>query len=165
LADSRTRTVFATSTSYTGDLGGLTGADEKCNERAQAAGLSGYYRAWLSDSTEGVQDRLFASSMPYVLTTGTKVGDGFSDLIDNSLDHSIDRDENGDSVVNEDSGNGNVWTGTGQNAIPNGNQCTDWTSTEGNGHTGRTNRNNDDWSSSDNMGCDTERRLYCFEVE
>ena len=39
--------VFKTSTRYVGyDLGGLSGADDKCQQRALAAGLSGTYKAW-----------------------------------------------------------------------------------------------------------------------
>jgi hypothetical protein len=40
-----TRTVFVTSTMYTGSMGGLTGADALCQARATAGGLTGTYRA------------------------------------------------------------------------------------------------------------------------
>ncbi len=45
------RVAFVTSTSLTGDLRGLDGADTLCRERAVAAGLSNWsnFRAWLSD--------------------------------------------------------------------------------------------------------------------
>src|SRR5207248_2675590 len=41
--------VFVTSVMYDGNLGGLAGADAKCQARATAASLSGTYKAWLSD--------------------------------------------------------------------------------------------------------------------
>jgi hypothetical protein len=40
--------VFFTSSTYEGDLGGLAGADAKCALAAKNAGLLGYYRAWIS---------------------------------------------------------------------------------------------------------------------
>jgi len=45
-----TRIVFATSTLQNGNLGGLAGADQICQEHADAAGLLGSFKAWLSDS-------------------------------------------------------------------------------------------------------------------
>ena len=50
--------VFNSSTSYNGNLGGLTGADAKCQSRAAAAGLTGTYKAWLSSTTINAKDRL-----------------------------------------------------------------------------------------------------------
>ena len=43
--------VFVTSANYTGDLGGLVGADSKCQALADSAGLDGNYKAWLSTNT------------------------------------------------------------------------------------------------------------------
>jgi hypothetical protein len=51
--------VFVTSTEQAGgDLGGLSGADSICNDRAAAAGLPGTYVAWLSTATTDAIDRL-----------------------------------------------------------------------------------------------------------
>jgi len=43
--------AFVTSTTYTANLGGIAGADAKCQARANAAGLPGTFKAWISDST------------------------------------------------------------------------------------------------------------------
>jgi cysteine-rich repeat protein len=43
------RTVFVTSKVYNGNLMGLSGADAKCQERADTAMLGGQFKAWLSD--------------------------------------------------------------------------------------------------------------------
>jgi hypothetical protein len=40
--------VFVTSQTYTGNLGGHTGADQKCKALALAAGLLGNFKAWIS---------------------------------------------------------------------------------------------------------------------
>ena len=42
--------VFVTSQTFTGNLGGIAGADQKCQDLADAAGLPGIYKAWLADS-------------------------------------------------------------------------------------------------------------------
>jgi hypothetical protein len=41
-----------------GNLGGLSGADTKCQTAATAAGLTGKFKALLSDSTEAARDRI-----------------------------------------------------------------------------------------------------------
>ncbi len=43
--------AFVTSVAYPGNLGGIAGADAKCQSRADAAGLPGTFKAWISDST------------------------------------------------------------------------------------------------------------------
>lgn len=53
------RRGFITSLAFTGDLGGLDGADERCRALAGAAGLDDAERfvAFLSDSAQSVQAR------------------------------------------------------------------------------------------------------------
>jgi hypothetical protein len=41
-----------------GDLGGLAGADAKCSTLAQAAGVPGLWRAYLSDASANARDRI-----------------------------------------------------------------------------------------------------------
>ena len=47
-----------TSSSWNGNLGGLSGADAKCQQAANATGLGGTWVAWLSDSTHNAKDRI-----------------------------------------------------------------------------------------------------------
>lgn len=55
--------VFITSTHYQGGaLGGLAGADEKCQTHAEAGGLSGSFRAWLGLTEEDAP----ANAWPWV---------------------------------------------------------------------------------------------------
>src|SRR5687768_3468798 len=67
--------VFATSQKFTGNLGGVAGADRKCQDLATApgVGLPGTYMAWLSDSTNSPFTRFVKSPGPYQLVTGEKV--------------------------------------------------------------------------------------------
>jgi hypothetical protein len=116
--------VFVTSTRYQGGaLGGLAGADAKCNERAAAAGLSGNFEAWLSDATMSAAARMTHAG-PYTLVDGTLVARSWNKLVSGWLERSIDRDETNvpyDSTVpfyhpswsyNESLGAKETWTGT-----------------------------------------------------
>ncbi|MCX2976373.1 DUF1554 domain-containing protein [Candidatus Marimicrobium litorale] len=78
----QSKTVFVTSESYTGNLGGLAGADQKCNDLAAAASLSGEYKAWLSDGIEAPNTRFTQSPyVSYTLVDGTVIAVGYEDLI------------------------------------------------------------------------------------
>ena len=99
--------VFATSQKFTGNLGGLAGADKKCQALATApgVGLPGTYKAWLSDSSNSPFTRFVKSPGPYQLVTGEKVADNWNDLTtcDGSapfacLDRPINITETGDPV-------------------------------------------------------------------
>jgi hypothetical protein len=127
--------VFLSSRAYAGqDLGGIIGADAKCNELANAAGLYGRFMAWLSDgkrplpAPNQLQDldldvaqfdfatspvgRFNRSPYPYVRTDGTKVADDWYDLTtcnegaggDQCLDAAIVLDETGARVPGTESG-------------------------------------------------------------
>src|SRR4051794_30232839 len=56
------RTVFITSGGYSGDMGGLQGADQICQALASTARLKGTYKAWLSDSTPSSPSTRFRKS-------------------------------------------------------------------------------------------------------
>lgn len=52
------RKVFITEKSWSGDLGGLVGADQKCQSEAQEKGLEGNWKALLGDDNNSAVDRL-----------------------------------------------------------------------------------------------------------
>ena len=76
---------FVTATTFTGDLGGLFGADLKCRGAAEAAGLAepARFHAYLSTGDIDAKDRFktVATALPYVLVTGKKFADNFPTLI------------------------------------------------------------------------------------
>lgn len=76
------RIVFVTSTTYSGNLGGLAGADEKCQARATAAGLGGQFKALLGTSAANAGLRMSKSNAPYVTAGGARIASGWSGLID-----------------------------------------------------------------------------------
>lgn len=76
---------FVTSAAFTGDLGGLFGADLKCRDAALAAGLPEpeRFHALLSSGSVAAKTRFkaVAASLPYVLVTGKKFADNFAALL------------------------------------------------------------------------------------
>jgi len=52
------RKVFITNTAFGGNLGGLGGADEKCQKEAEERGLEGTWKALLGDDTNLAVERL-----------------------------------------------------------------------------------------------------------
>ena len=92
------KTVFVTTATFDGNLGGLAGADEKCQAAADASSIvpSGTYRAWLSDSTGSPSTRFQRSTGPYVLPDGTIIAaHGYADLTNGTLNAPIDQTETG----------------------------------------------------------------------
>jgi hypothetical protein len=114
--------VFITSGYYTGNMGGLSGADAICQRLASGAGLSGTYRAWLSSSTVSAASRLYHSPVPYVLVNGTIVANNWTDLTDGALTNQITTTERGVYEPNS------VWTNTNSDGSLTGTSCSDWTS-------------------------------------
>jgi hypothetical protein len=94
------RIVFVTDGLYAGLLGGLTGADTKCQEEADAAGLPGTYKAWLSDASTGPSGRFTKDAGSYVLVDGTQVAEDWIGLTSGLLDHAIDLTQHGTSPDN-----------------------------------------------------------------
>jgi hypothetical protein len=148
--------VFLTSTTYTGNLGGLAGADAKCQARANAGKLGGTWRAWLSVGGTDAKDRI-PDAEYRLIDLSTVVATSKADLIDGMIANNIDRDELG--VLRESF----VWTGTNNDGTGTGGDCNDWTSLAMNISLGK-NAEVDKWSHAGTIGaCINTLRLYCFE--
>jgi hypothetical protein len=175
------RTVFVTSTTYDGNLGGLAGADAKCQARASAASLPGTYKAWLSDSTVSAGDRMTHSTGAYKLKNGTVVATNWTDLTDGSLASPISHDEFGNPAGEYPFQNitTTAFTATFANGnanLSNGFHCNDWTSNaDGAGWLGQTIFSDGRWSHVNSVtSCtgvnvapagsfDGKSRLYCVQ--
>lgn len=151
--------VFVTSSTYNSNLGGLAGADAKCQERANAAGLGGNWRAWLSDSKASAAFRLIKSPAPYVLLNGSVIANNWSDLTDGSIGQ-IRITETGSDVYTP------VWTGTNTNGSGSGSYCGDWlstssvTGTQGYSYSWQGGAT---WTSYWTVWCSGSAALYCIE--
>ncbi len=126
-ADQHEKTVFVTSVSFNGNLGGLTGANDKCQAQADGPASvvpSGTYLAWLSDETDSPATRFTKSTHPYILPNGTKIAEDFTDLTDGSILHAINMDSTGKAL----GGVQPFWTGTKADGTtaPISVTCTGW---------------------------------------
>ena len=163
LCSTEYKTVFLTSVTYNGNLGGLDGADAECNALAVQSGLPGTYKAWLSDSVNSVKDR-FTHAGPYVLVDGTRIAESWEDLTDGYLSERINKDENNVYYSTSQF----VWTNTLRDGAVENNyyvyNCNNWTTTAYRGGVGSTYYTHYYWTDSNTTNsCSYPSRLYCFE--
>jgi len=168
--------VFVTSTVYDGDLGGLSGADEACQDRADDAGLGGDWKAWLSDSTTDAADRLVHTTGQIVRVDGGVVADSWADLVASWPLVAPEIDEYGSRIPYEGSGSEGgcswaadyfffPWTATGNDGLLDGQTCDDWTDNTGS-YTGRVGLGGyslSQWTTWCDFSCNRTGPLYCFE--
>ena len=164
--------VFVSSTTYTGDLGGLAGADAICNYLANlTASIPGRFMAWLSDSQQSPATRFVKSTGSYKLLDGRTVAPSWQALTSGGvLNAPIDVDQNGarhpfDAIP--------VWTATlGDGTLaPAGpspdHTCSDWTVGSDSGiftTVGFAQMTDFNWTQwPGDVSCDTQARLYCFQ--
>ncbi|MCA9876161.1 MAG: hypothetical protein KC442_00200, partial [Thermomicrobiales bacterium] len=100
--------VFVSSDFFTGgEIGGLTGADAKCQSLADAAGLSGIFKAWLSDGNQSPDTRFSFFSGPWRLPPNAVDGGDLPPVVATDLEdlttcgatclkHPINRTETGE---------------------------------------------------------------------
>ncbi len=166
--------VFVTSTKYNAGLGGTSGADAKCQSRADAAGLGGSWMCWLSKPGGPTPASRFNHfNGPYRLLDGTLVANNWADLTDGTLNHAISRDEFNQSVDSEyvwtaTKPNGSVnpdsWGGCGNsicNGFTNGSTCLPCSGCGGFG--GDCGSSSGNWTDTVCGCCDNVWRIYCFE--
>ncbi|KZN54342.1 DUF1554 domain-containing protein, partial [Pseudoalteromonas luteoviolacea] len=159
------KAVFATSQVYSGNLGGSTGADAKCQSLADAsdAAPSGVYKALLSTSST-TATRVIKDEHIYMRVDGRTVATG-SNLLSSTPSWEIDLDENGNSVT------GHVWTNTnrfGQRI--DWRVCNDFTSSStvdmysNNGSVvGIIGTGSFTWLNGTVLSCNNNARLYCVQ--
>jgi hypothetical protein len=154
--------IFVTSTTHTGNLGGLAGADSICQARAAAGGLPGTYRAWLSLPGTDAADRMTHATGPYMRWDGTVVADNWDDLVDGTLDAPINLSEAGTLVSPA-----NVWTATTSSGTYSAvaGSCASWTTTisADTAVIGVASEVDSSWTQGATNVCSSANRLYCVE--
>jgi hypothetical protein len=156
--------VFITTAIYRGNLGGLSGADTICTSAAQAGGLGGSWKAWLSDGTTNAIDRINDVGPWYLVGTSTKVFTDKANLMTQPLVE-IRTTEKGMPVpVN---GNHLVlsWTATQTGGTHGTSHCLSWTSQSfnDNGAYGLATPANEWTDASATIGCNQLLHLYCLQ--
>lgn len=97
------KVVFVSSVAYTGNLGGLDGADAKCTALAAAADVPGTFKAWLSDATGSPSTRFTHPEVDYVFVDRTTVfAHGWTDLISPSPKPAFNVNELGGAAPTSD---------------------------------------------------------------
>jgi hypothetical protein len=157
--------MFVTSDRWYGyEIGGLAGADAKCQAAADSAGLPGTYKAWLSDDTTDARDRLaHATHHPYVNPNEDLIAFGWGQLVGCG-------DLAGIVTVNEWGFRRDdlsfVWTGTDCDGTSTGYTCGNWASTSGTGTRGDPTRIDHLWTAASNLRqCidNNQGHLYCLQ--
>ncbi len=172
--------VSATGTTFTS---GREAADYVCQTRANAAGLTGEYRAWLSTDDEDAychiaglggrrgSNQCDASSQdlgPYIRPDGFPVGKSLDALLDDGeMFAAISVDEHGSDLAGRFLF---AWTGSNRNGEYEGDRwgaCEAWDSQAGDvtGAYSEVDLTSFMWSGSWGFSCDNQARLMCFQVD
>lgn len=154
LPDSRANVMFVTSETYNGNLGGLSGADQKCAASAASAGLSGTFIALLSSPTQNAFDRL-GDARGFVRPDGKPIAGSPVELREGRFAYPPNLDADG--ALQSD------WVWTGRTA-----DCAGWTSNSDTppygGDAGDATLSGDAAFGYGSMSCTTSLHLYCSEV-
>ena len=159
--------VFVTKAGFNGNLGGLTGADQKCQSAATAAGLGGTYAAWMSSSTTNALTRIGDVGPWYLVDGATKVFDSKAAIASGPL-VAIDMYEDKTRVATTIE----TWVGTDNTGVVYKDNdgapvtCADWTdgSDTSSGSMGHVQASlASDWTGGGTGRCDQAASLYCFE--
>ena len=156
------RRAFVTSETYNGNLGGVAGADAKCQGLAQGAGLGGTWRAWLSDDSATPASRFMQTATEIHRLDGNPIANDWADLTDGTLLNALTITEKLGSV-----GASIVWTNTvGDGTMPGTEYCANWSSASGleQGLSGSSGATDETWTNASLGPCNSKRRLYCFEL-
>jgi hypothetical protein len=167
--------AFVTNAEFDGDLAvaggvatGLLGGDALCQAAAANAGLSGRFRAWLSDATTNAIDRLADVGGWYTISWYWPPRQIFASAAQLATGPSAAfTDEHGDYVSRH------PWTGTKvdgtrvTSTMPQGSgNCLDWTASwVDSGATGNSNSISvyGFWTNAAAQQCQNRASIYCFQ--
>lgn len=158
------RLVFVSSSTYTGALAGLTGADATCRALAKSAGLADPtgYRAWLSAGTASAASRIGDTGEPFILLDGQPIATSFASLTSGHLLHSIDLTELKTPVAAPLG----AWTNTTSKGATASlvDDCAAWTNQDIDhiAVQGLTDATDPAWTHATPYYCSKQRHLYCI---
>ena len=159
-APATSKLIFVTKGKWPGNLGGLSGADDKCNADALARNFTGTFQAVLG-SIVGYTNldpwrRSIHYPLPYLREDGEDLQSDFHDLFASGPDSSVTTDAQY-----------NPWTGLNTDGTTHTEHCNGWSdsTTDYNGVVGDTVSGGlgGKWLNSFIAPCNTPRPLYCIE--
>jgi len=159
--------LFVSSEAYSGNLRGLVGADTNCQDLANAAGLSGIFKALLSTRELDSLDRIVEQNKPYYDVEGTLIANDLLDLVNGNLANPPRVTEKRYHLPS----NIQVWTGTTQGGLKKGDTergqpyCYDWVleSAPMIGGYGQASAMDSNWLDAGVAYCNKKLRIYCIE--
>jgi surface protein len=115
--------VFATQETYSLDnFGSISDADQICQDLAEGK-APGTYKAWISSSTESVNERFYHSTLAYKLPSGTKIADNYYNIINGQIENDINQ-----NISAEEISYNYFWSGTNYDGTSNESNCLEWSS-------------------------------------
>ncbi|MDO8622704.1 MAG: DUF1554 domain-containing protein [archaeon] len=145
--------LFVTSSSYDGNLGGIAGADEKCNSDInKPTNHPGNYKALIStNGSFPIFSEINSLLNIYSAHTVKKIADNYTDLTEGNIYNTITEDE---SCFTKEL---MVWTGAEE-----GMTCNSWTKNTGWGNIGFSCSEYYFWSGPGITSCNEKLKLYCI---
>ncbi len=163
--------VFVSSKTYAGSsLGGVAGADAKCQALAAASSSAAVrarasrFTAWISSGNAndpGMTARLPAAGRFHRID-GASIAESVAELLSGAIRVNINLDENGNTIQTGQL-QGASWTGTQGNGKTSGATCANWTTAGGQGDIGRATSVDATWTNYTPFDCSAVRHLYCFD--
>lgn len=161
--------MFTTSALYDGDLGGLAGADAKCQALAAARGLGGRYIAYLGGTGVDAPSR-FAGASGWTRVDGLPMIDAIGEFGTVTLPSAPVLDEGGGDLTV--TAQVRVWTATSADTTYWGQNCNstgaaaDWSTTSGRTTSGVCTTTDGGVLVGGSVSpCATPLRLYCFGID
>lgn len=152
------RISFVTRERFSGALGGVAGADTRCQQVARDAGLTGDYRAFLGTSTLPAPSR-FRDGGLWGPRGSTEIAFLNDATLSTTPRRALSEDETGARLADEEP----IWTGTEPWAVSTGSDCAQWTNTSGLGTHGATGHLDEAWVLRGTLACSQTAHLLCLE--
>lgn len=157
--------IFITSTFHKGNLGGISGADQICEDEASGEGDEGEWIALLSNFKDRIPNDIGVIKNMH----GDKIADNKGDLLDGSLVNLIKYEIDGFTTVPSEN---RAWSGSNSDGSIGGGSCGSapgWTSSAGSGMwstggRGTIGRTDSHWIDDGSVDCDNYYRLYCLKI-
>lgn len=161
------RLLFVTSARFNGSMGGVSGADTRCNTAASAAGLDASFIAWVGQGTGGgPASRLSDPGRPIVYPDKTTAAGSLAELGATGPRMPIVVTETGTKLAAAACADDHVWTNARANgAVPDaGDDCDSWGNVLAGGGAGQLGGAHDEWTDGcGTKSCQADGHLYCFQ--